>query len=114
MLALIPLASATDAIDAWGSSAKRDNSCLEFIRMLAPTAFARVSSLAGVSELCTCVHQKFVDTSILVQLRQFKVSSPDGYGHPALIPCTPPRHGRCALRLPDVWWRAGGGLAAPF
>jgi len=37
------------------------------------------------SELCTCVHLKFVDTSILVQLRQFKVSSPDGYDLAGLV-----------------------------
>lgn len=57
----------------------RYNARLEFIRVLAPTPLGRLRNLRlGLS----CVHvstQKFVDTSISLQLQEFNVSSPDAY-----------------------------------
>ncbi len=56
-----------------------DNARLELIRMLAPTPLGRLRNLwIGLS----CVHvstRKFVDTSILVHLREFKVTWADAY-----------------------------------
>jgi len=54
------------------------------------------------SELCTCVHLKFVDTSILVQLRQFKVSSPDGYTVTPGPGVVPPTHIEKHVSADDV------------